>query len=135
MIQKILPPPASGVSDENTGSTEENSASADETSTIQNITLDDLAIDEDYYSGNEIIATPEYLYVNGYRVNRGESITINGKTYTYKNDIELKYTGSVSGGSGSFDEASYNKITINGGEAHIDIDGGNFSGKLYRKAA
>ena len=134
MIQKILPPPVSGSSGENTGSTEANSASTDETSTTQNITLDDIVNKEDYYSGNEIIATPEYLYVNGYRVNRGESITINGRTYTYDNNLELKYNGSVSGGVGSFDEASYNKITISGGEAHIDVDGGNFSGKLYQNS-
>lgn len=106
----------------------------------ENITITDEDIDnlkgenEDFFSGNEIIATEEYLSVNGYRVNRGESVTFRGKTYTYDNDLELKYNGSTSGGKYTFDEASYNKITINGGEAHINIYGGDFTGKLYQNA-
>ncbi len=87
---------------------------------------------EEYYSGNEIIAGYDALIVNGYRVNRGESVTINGRTYTYDQNLELKYTGSVTGGRATFNEASYNKITISDGEAHIDINDGDFTGTLYQ---
>ena len=106
----------------------------------ENITITDEDVDnfidedEDYFSGNEITATEEYLSVNGYRVNRGETVTVNGRNYTYSNDLELKYSGSVTGGRYAFDEASYNKITINGGEAHVNISGGDFTGKLYQNA-
>ena len=44
----------------------------------------------------------------------------------------MKYIGSVTGGRYTFDAASYNKITIGGGEAHINISGGDFTGKLYQ---
>ena len=58
--------------------------------------------------------------------------TIDGKTYTFDENFILEYTGAATGGKANFDEASYNKITISDGEAHININGGDFTGKLYQ---
>ncbi len=99
-----------------------------ETTVTEDLNLDDVTTGDDYYSGNEIIATPDYIIVNGYRVNKGESITVNGRTYTY--DFDLDFKNTINGGKATFDEATNNSITITGGKFNFDITGGEYTGKV-----
>ena len=113
----------------------EDATTTDET---ESVTITDEDLDsssdenEDFYSGNEVEFYEDHMILNGERYNKGDSVTINGKTYTYDENFIPSHSNSFIGGSGSFTEASYNKITFNGIESHIDISGGTFPGKLYQ---
>ena len=87
---------------------------------------------EEYYSGNEITASEEAVTVNGITVKKGESITINGRTYTYNlNNPSFSGSYNLSGKSGGLKyPVTNNSITIIGGEAHVNVSGGAYTGTL-----
>ena len=92
---------------------------------------------EEFYSGNVVEVHEDYIIANGERINKGETkrFSINGKSRTFTYNGLNAYSKTISGGSVKFDEAGNNKITINGGEVHLTVNGGNFGGRTTEQAA